>query len=145
MNKMRIATPTDLDGINQIRAALNYPTLSESDIMPSSKRETFVATDNNKIIAYLSLHSDISFQSDNDADLDVFVLPDSQRHGIGSDLIEYAFQYASSNTMLNRLTAGVSDDNPRATSVKQFLREKIGFDFIGRYGKAECFARDVKR
>ncbi len=142
---MRIATLNDLDGINQIRAALNWPLLSESDIMPSRRRETFVSTDNNTIIAYLSLHSDTSFQSDNDADIDIFVLPDSQRNRIGSDLVNYAFEYAKAKTTLKRLTAGVSDDNPRASIVKRFLREKVGFISINRFGKAECFAKDIER
>lgn len=142
---MRIATLDDLADINKIRTALNWPTLFESDLMPSSRRETFVSTDNNKIIAYLSLHSETSFQSDNDADIDIFVLPDHQHHGTGLALVEYAFRYANLNTKLKRLTAGVSDDNLRAPIIKQFLREKVGFDFINRYGKTACFAKDIKR
>jgi len=40
-----------------------------------------VAQDNEHIIAYLSLHSTTSFQNDEEANFEIFVLPDNQRQG----------------------------------------------------------------
>lgn len=144
MEKRREAIVADIEGINHIREACKWPPLFESQIKKSEKLVSFVTEDEDKdkILAYASLYSATSFQSDEFANLDIFVLPDNQRHSIGSNLIQYVFEFASSNTNLKRVIAGVSDKNQRAKEVKKFLR-KMRFEDPYRCNNADCFEKKV--
>jgi len=132
MIKIDMAVAQDLDGINHIRSEVNADPISShelgdvglEDIEQSENSVTFVASDNDQIIGYLSLHNTTSFQNDDDATLEMFVHPDRQGEGIGTALLERIFQYASKNTKLKRLILGVLNDNPSAR--KLYVRKGIG-------------------
>ena len=146
-----IAIAQDLEGINQVILAhcLNpasryeppYPLVLE-DIVQNEKRITLVARNNEKIIGYLSLHSDKSFQDDsNNADFEMVVHPDHQKQGNGKNLLEFAILYAEKKTKLNRLIAKVLKDN----DASKRLCKNFGFRVLEEENKGYLMALDIDR
>lgn len=142
MCKINIATDHDLDGINKIIIA-SYNTTSVYkppallkllDIQQNKNQVTFIARDNERIIGFLVVKNKTSFQSADEAELEILcVHPASQGKHIGECLLKQTIQHVRDKTKLKRLTLKVLNENLRAI----MLFEKVGFvtDYIDTISK----------
>lgn len=148
--EIRIAEPSDLDGINFIRDCISedvtspHSCLSALSVSLIEKRDnqfTFVAKKDAVIVGYLSLRNSTSLQQRVDADFEMFVRPGDQKKGIGTELIRFAEDYVATKTNISRLTLGVMNANQNARK----LYEKNGFYSLGKDSIGERMAKDIKR
>ena len=120
---IRLATIKDLEGINLVRGSCNMGDLFESLITCDDQNLTVVYCDKNIIAGYLTIRRQDEFGKVDDAQFDVFVLPEQHGNGIGTNLVEYAISYVSESNLYNRLTLCVKGSNLQAIN----LYLKLGF------------------
>jgi ribosomal protein S18 acetylase RimI-like enzyme len=146
MYRIDIATDEDLEGINNLRRAIRAfftnCDLDLEDITQSRKSITFVTRTGGQIVGYLSLHSRMSFQDDDEADFELCVHPDYEGKGKGSALVEKAIQYATKETNLCRLVALVKKDSSRS---EWMLKNKLGFMALKKHNSGSVLAKDIRR
>ena len=140
-----IATDKDLADINSLRSEIGTGPASWSldlnDIKKTDNHIIFLDRNNNQIIGYLSLHSGRSFQSDIEAEFEVFVHPQYRRKGIGTRLINDSLQYSKDCSKLKRLIAKVLRKNDASIRMCQ----KVGFCVLSEDKRGTILFKDVER
>jgi len=90
------------------------------DILQSEKRVTFVYEKETKIVGYLILHSEKSFQDDNgSAEFEMCIHPNYRKKGTATKLLEHALSYAKEETNLKCIKLGLSKDNIKIKKLQQ--------------------------
>ena len=145
MHKIDIATAQDLDEINNLRSAIrasftNYD-LGLEDIKQSGKRITFITRNSGQIVGYLSLHSSISFQTDNKAVFEVGIHPDYEGERRATDLVKRAIQYTQEKTNLRHVEALVKKSKPESEG----MLKKIGFRVLHKDDLGSTLVIDIQR
>jgi RimJ/RimL family protein N-acetyltransferase len=140
---IEIATEIHFEGIRQlIEAHYLDHTKYFNPICPSNSPEIcerenniyFVFINENKIISYISLHSDKSFK-DNDcsAEFEIIVHPDYRNKDVGKKFLREIILYIKQDTNIKELKAKIKNDNEQSKS----LCQKLGFKIISS-DKAGC-------
>lgn len=151
MSEIKIASASDLDGINQLIKAVHSDTCSAykppfpmnlEDIIHCEDSVTFVSKNNELILGYLRLHSDRSFQDcKNSAEFEMCVHPDHRNQNEATYLFEHTHQYVINKTNLYRIELKLSKDSTKAKK----LYKKLGFCTNVESEKGEIMFRDIKR
>ena len=100
-----------------------------------------VGMTNKQIVGYLSLHSRISFQDDNEAEFEICVHPDYEGEGRGSDLVKWAIQHVEEKTNLCCLKALVEKGNSKSEGM---LKDKLGFRILKTDNLGSVLIKDIK-
>lgn len=144
--KISKATESDLEAINSIRNAISIDDTSDHqlssidkfEIENNTSRATFIAKLDSRVVGYLTVHSFKNFEDD-DAIFEVFILPQYQKRGVGTALIQHTEEHVMQHMKIKRLLLGVLGNNERAIS----LYSRLDYLEIKRDAKGLYMAKKI--
>lgn len=125
---IKIASPSDLGGINYARNQHGYTSIPDYTIVKNTDQIVFVAKNDEKIVGYISLTKITSLDN---AEIEVFAFP--ARCGIGPQLMDYLIEYVYKETKISQLILGVSKIRPYYNELVNWYKT-YGFHFIEKDG-----------